>query len=90
MDGSRKELFSLIDGYHFGGYFSLLQIRRSGPQCCSRDFETNSHTGRPLGAAEFVHALEGSMNRRLAPQKGGRSTKTALDPKQSKLAFEAE
>jgi hypothetical protein len=31
MDGSRKELFSLIDGYHFGGYFSLLQIRRSGP-----------------------------------------------------------
>jgi hypothetical protein len=27
--------------------------------------------GRPLGSAEFVQALEGSMRRRLAPQKGG-------------------
>jgi hypothetical protein len=30
-----------------------------------------THTGRPLGSAEFVQALEGSMKRRLAPQKGG-------------------
>jgi putative transposase len=49
-----------------------------------------THTGRPPGIAEFVQALEGSMKRRLAPQKGGRPTKMALEAKQSKLAFEAE
>ena len=27
-----------------------------------------THTGRPLGSAEFVQALEGSMKRRLAPR----------------------
>jgi hypothetical protein len=49
-----------------------------------------THTGRPLGTAEFVQALEGSMKRRLAPQNGGRPAKMALEAKQSKLAFEAE
>jgi hypothetical protein len=28
-----------------------------------------THTGRPLGTPEFVHALEESMERRLVPQK---------------------
>ena len=48
------------------------------------------HTGRPLGSAEFVQALEGSMKRRLAPQKGGRPPKSCLDARQSELAFEPE
>ena len=49
-----------------------------------------THTGRPLGSAEFVLALEGAMKRRLAPQKGGRPPKTGLDARQSELAFESE
>src|ERR1700722_19029729 len=32
----------------------------------------STHTGRPLGTAEFVHALERSTQRLLAPQKRGR------------------
>ena len=46
-----------------------------------------THTGRPLGSAEFVQTLEGSMKRRLAPQKGGRPPKTGLDARQRELAF---
>jgi putative transposase len=49
-----------------------------------------THTGRPLGSAEFVQALEGSMKRRLAPRKGGRPPKAGLDARQSELAFESE
>jgi putative transposase len=46
-----------------------------------------THTGRPLGSTEFVQALEGSMTRRLAPQKGGRPPKACLDARQSELSF---
>ena len=46
-----------------------------------------THTGRPLGSEEFVQALEGSMKRRLAPQKRGRPPKNRLDARQSELAF---
>jgi putative transposase len=49
-----------------------------------------THTGRPLGSTEFVQTLEGSMKRRLAPQKGGRPPKPRLDARQSELAFEPE
>jgi putative transposase len=49
-----------------------------------------THTGRPLGSAEFVQALEEAMKRRLAPQKGGRPPKAGLDARQSELAFESE
>ena len=49
-----------------------------------------THTGRPLGSAEFVHALEGTMKRRLAPQKGGRPPKAGSDAGQGELAFESE
>jgi putative transposase len=45
-----------------------------------------THTGRPLGSADFVQALEASMKRRLAPQKGGRPPKTGLDARQCELA----
>jgi hypothetical protein len=47
------------------------------------EIRRSTHTGRPLGSAEFVQALEGSMRRRLAPQKGGRPPKTGLDARQS-------
>jgi hypothetical protein len=32
----------------------------------------NTHTGRPLGGADFVTDLEKSLHRRLAPAKGRR------------------
>ncbi len=49
-----------------------------------------THTGRPLGSAEFVQALERSMKRRLGRRKGGRPPKTGLDARQTELAFEPE
>jgi putative transposase len=46
-----------------------------------------THTGRPLGTQEFVHALEESMDRRLIPQKGGRPAKPRPDARQSDFDF---
>jgi putative transposase len=46
-----------------------------------------THTGRPLGAAEFVERLEGLMQRPLAPQKGGRPKKR-WDESQTALPFD--
>jgi putative transposase len=46
-----------------------------------------THTGRPLGTQEFVHALEESIDRRLVPQKGGRPSKPRPDTRQSDLDF---
>ena len=46
-----------------------------------------THTGRPLGAAEFVQGLEKSLLRRLSPQKGGRPVRTGSDEAQTVLAF---
>ena len=46
-----------------------------------------THTGRPLGTQEFVHALEESMERRLVPQKGGRPAKPRPNTRQSDLDF---
>jgi putative transposase len=37
-----------------------------------------TQSGRPLGPAEFVQKLESGTQRRLTPQKGGRSRKTAI------------
>jgi putative transposase len=41
-----------------------------------------THTGRPLGTAEFVADLEKLTARPLAPQKGGRPKKAAPDLRQ--------
>lgn len=46
-----------------------------------------THTGRPLGAASFVHSLEEVTQRRLAPQKGGRPKHARTDQRQANLAF---
>jgi putative transposase len=47
-----------------------------------------THTGRPLGTAEFLHELEQATLRRLALRKGGRARHVAGDTGQKKLAFE--
>jgi putative transposase len=47
-----------------------------------------THTGRPLGNAEFVQSLEKIAHRRLAPQKRGPREKIVTDRSQRKLTFE--
>jgi putative transposase len=42
----------------------------------------NTHTGRPLGSAEFIAELERATLRVLIPRKGGRPKKPAHDPRQ--------
>ena len=46
-----------------------------------------TQTGRPLGTAEFIGALEKETGRRLAPQKGGRPRKTTKDTRQGGIHF---
>jgi putative transposase len=46
-----------------------------------------THTGRPLGTREFVHALEQLIDWRLVPHKGGRPAKARPDARQSDLGF---
>jgi putative transposase len=46
-----------------------------------------THTGRPLGSPEFVQALEGILQRTLAPRKGGRPPKKTSDARQRELDF---
>jgi hypothetical protein len=48
-----------------------------------------THTGRPLGTAEFIRALENETMRRLAPQKRGPQKKTNADEPQGTLSFGA-
>ena len=47
-----------------------------------------THTGRPLGTAEFIRSLEQATLRHLAPQKGGRPGKVREHRGQQVLAFE--
>jgi hypothetical protein len=47
----------------------------------------NTHTGRPLGAADFVAALEKTMGRRLMPEKGGRPPKQEHGVRQQAFGF---
>ena len=48
-----------------------------------------THTGRPLGSADFVTCLEKMMLRMLAPRKGGRPKKCGSDRGQAGLTFVA-
>ena len=45
----------------------------------------STHTGRPLGSPEFVATLEQLTSRALAPQKGGRPKRSAIDSRQASL-----
>jgi hypothetical protein len=47
-----------------------------------------THTGRPWGNAEFVHGLEKTTQRRLAPQKRGPREKIVTDRSQPEFKFE--
>jgi hypothetical protein len=47
-----------------------------------RALRQSTHTGRPLGTAEFVAGLEQKTLRPLAPRKGGRPKKPAIDSRQ--------
>ena len=47
----------------------------------------STHTGRPLGTPDFVKALERTLHRSLAPQKGVRPQKQAADPAQTVFSF---
>jgi len=46
-----------------------------------------THTGRPLGAPDFVKALEETLQRSLAPQKGGRRRNRDQAPGQIALTL---
>ena len=48
-----------------------------------------THSGRPLGSAEFVAALERSLLRPLDPRKGGRPKKPLSDAPQMSVSFVA-
>jgi putative transposase len=47
-----------------------------------------THTGRPLGSAEFIHSMEKIAQRRLAPQKRGPREKIIIDRSQGELTFD--
>jgi putative transposase len=46
-----------------------------------------THSGRPLGEAEFIRALEHETHRSLTPQKRGRPRKETADQRQCSLGF---
>jgi hypothetical protein len=47
-----------------------------------------THTGRPLGSAEFVQDLEKATQRRLALQKRGPREKIVMDRRQGELTLD--
>ena len=47
---------------------------------------TKTHSGRPLGTADFVDSLERTLRRTLAPERGGRPRKQVADAIQPVLA----
>jgi putative transposase len=48
-----------------------------------------THTGRPLGSAEFIQCMEKVAQRRLTPQKRGPREKIVIDRSQGELTFES-
>jgi hypothetical protein len=55
----------------------------------ARAIRESTHTGRPLGSADFVARLEKLTLRPLAPKKGGRPKKPASNPTQINVSFVA-
>ena len=47
----------------------------------------STNVGRPLGSREFVRDLERQLARQLAPRKGGRPKKSAVELETEQLLF---
>ena len=62
-------------------------LSESGAEADAEAIRQCTHTGCPLGTAEFVESLEKAVGRVLAPQKGGRPTKLT-DTKQELFSFD--
>jgi hypothetical protein len=73
--------------WNFDSWRAFLEVKESASELAA--IRMSTHTGRPLGTAEFVHALERSTRRPLAPQKRGRRPRTIADPRQGVLSLDA-
>jgi len=62
-------------------------LHAAGTGADAEAIRRSTHTGRPLGTADFVAGLERELRRRLAAQKGGRRPKKRVDERQEALAF---
>jgi hypothetical protein len=62
-------------------------LRATGAEADADAIRRNTHTGRPLGTEDFVAALERTLRRRLAPEKGGRPAKSEGDAGQQAFGF---
>lgn len=62
-------------------------LRGEGIDPAVNEIRRATHTGRPLGGAEFIAGLELQLGRRLARQKGGRPKKAAEDARQLRLGL---
>ena len=54
---------------------------------CLDQIRRNTHTGRPLGSAEFTRSLEMKLQRQLALKKPGPKKKALANEKEALLAF---
>jgi putative transposase len=61
----------------------------SGPEAVADAdaIRKSTHTGRPLGAPDFVRGLESALRRRLGCERGGRPRRLETDPKQAAFAL---
>jgi putative transposase len=73
--------------WNFDSWRAFLEVKESASELAA--IRMSTHTGRPLGTVEFVHALERSTRRPLAPQKRGRRPRTIADPRQGVLSLDA-
>ena len=62
-------------------------LHAAGAGADAEAIRRSTHTGRPLGAADFVADLERALRRPLAAQKGGHPPKKRLEERQQALAF---
>ncbi len=65
-------------------------LTSGGTEAEAEAIRESTHTGRPLGTPEFVESLEKTLQRRWAPQSGGRPQKPERDERQAALILECE
>jgi putative transposase len=63
-------------------------LSEAGAEADAEAIRQCTHTGRPLGTAEFVETLEKTVGRVLAPQKGGRPSKLPPNSSQELFGFD--